>query len=109
MSGHESGKGGVTPEGLVLRIKPSVNLDAKGLSPAEKIIAKAMQDYGCMIGDNEGGTANSIKLERNRPDKTWASVDSSLSLHGLSSIPFNFENYEFIKGGYDPVTRTIRN
>lgn len=103
MSGHESGKGGITPEGLVLRLKPSVDINNRGLSSAEKVIAKAMQEYGCIIGDNEGGTANSVKLERGPDD--WADLDPNMSLNAFNV--FTWDNYEFIRGGYDPVSGNI--
>lgn len=98
MDGYERDKGGITPEGLVIRIKQDVDLDSKGLSPAARIIAQTLKDYGCTIGDNEGGTKNSLKLQRGPTE--WSEVYPDLSLYGLSSIPFS--DFEFIKGGYDP-------
>ena len=74
-SGHESSKGGVlTCEGLILRIKPSVDLRARGLTGGALVIATAMQKYGVVIGDT-GGMAMEIKLENltveGRPE-SWA-------------------------------------
>lgn len=98
MSGYEKDKGGITPEGLVMRIKPEVDINNKGLTPAALVIAKALQEYGCVIGDNDGGTRNSLKLELGR--SRWAEIDPDLSLNGLSSLTFDL--FEFIEGGYDP-------
>lgn len=107
MTGDEGAKGGVVPEGIVIRLKPSVNLnDPKyALSFAEKIIARAIQEYGCMIGDNEGGQINSTKVERGMA--AWSALDPNMNYTALNV--FSWDDYEFITGGYDPVTRTIRN
>lgn len=101
MSGYESGKGGIVPEGIVARIKPSVNIDAKLTNPAAKIIARSLQKYGCMAGDNSGGS-NRLKIERNEAE--WNRL--GITLDSLSNIPW--DDWEFIKGGYDPRTGVIR-
>jgi hypothetical protein len=98
MVGYERGKRGITPEGLVIRIKPEVDLSQKPLSPVARIIAIALQRYGCMIGDNSGGKNNRLKLERN--EAAWAALDPELSFDALASLPWI--DWEFIKGGYDP-------
>jgi hypothetical protein len=103
MIAHETGKGGVTPEGLVLRLKPEVNIDNRGLSFGERTIARALQEYGCIVGDNEGGIGNTIKLERGK--SLWYALDPNLNYEGLSV--FTWDDYEFIQGGYDPVTGSI--
>lgn len=43
------------PEGAVLQLDPALDLDALGLTPVEKIVARAMQEYGIVHGDNNGG------------------------------------------------------
>lgn len=40
------------PEGAQLQLDPNLNLNSLNLSPATKIIAKAMQKYGMYNGDN---------------------------------------------------------
>jgi hypothetical protein len=90
MSGSEQHKGGVVPEGIVLRIKPSVNLRAKHLSPAALVIARALKRYGGIIGDNSG-SGNNLKLQSNA---NWA---HSLRKNSLKSI--RWRDYEFVKGG----------
>ena len=54
------------PEGLRLRIKPSINLHALGLHPQALAIAQAMQTYGVYLGDSGGSTA--LKLEDTRTE-----------------------------------------
>jgi hypothetical protein len=94
MSGSESGKGGIVPEGLAIRIKPNVNLDAKGLKPAAKVIATSLQKYGCVIGDNSG-SGNNLKVQNN------ANWGTTLAPGDLKSIPWS--EWEFVKAGYDPT------
>ena len=96
MVARESGKDGIIPEGIMARIKHSVDLNSLGLSPAELIIATALRDYGCIIGDNDGGTRSSLKLENDYYG--WVDLDPEMSQFGLSVIPFS--DYEFIEGGY---------
>ncbi len=44
------------PEGARLQLDPSINLDNRGLTSSEKIIAKALQEYGMILGDIGGGS-----------------------------------------------------
>jgi hypothetical protein len=64
MVGYESGRGGKeTCEGLVLRIKPEINLAARGISGGALVIAQAMQSYGVVIGDTGNTHDMNLKLE----------------------------------------------
>lgn len=98
MVGYEQNKGGIVPEGIVIRIQPSIDLSKKGLSPAALVIATALQKYGCTIGDNSGGTNNRLKLERG--EQAWKSLDPALTGDALKSLAWS--EWEFIQGGYDP-------
>lgn len=93
MTGSESGKTGVVPEGAVIRIKPSVNLDGLHLSRAARVIARALQRYGAVVGDN-AGSGNSVELQANT---SWSGV---LNKDSLKSIPWR--DYVFVKGGFRP-------
>ena len=93
MTGSESGNSGVVPEGAVIRIKPSVNLRAHHLSRAARIIARALQRYGAVVGDN-AGSGNCIKLQANAH---WGGI---LNRDSLKKIPWR--DYVFVKGGYRP-------
>ncbi|OGD12460.1 hypothetical protein A2576_00130 [Candidatus Amesbacteria bacterium RIFOXYD1_FULL_47_9] len=95
MAGDEGSKGGIVPEGTVIRIKPSVNLASRGLSAPALVIAKALQDYGCLVGDNSG-SGNRLKLEIN--EAAWRNL--GLTYEALSPIPWS--DWEFIQGGYSP-------
>jgi hypothetical protein len=93
MTGSESGHSGVVPEGAVIRIKGSVNLQRLHLSPAARVIARALQKYGAVIGDN-AGSGNSLKLQGNT---NWSGV---LNKDSLRSIPWS--DFVFVKGGFRP-------
>jgi hypothetical protein len=96
LSGHETGKGGVVPEGMVIRVKPSVDLASKGLSAPARVIARALQDYGCLIGDNSG-SGNRLKLERD--EAAWREL--GLTYDALAALPWT--DWEFVAAGYDPA------
>jgi hypothetical protein len=88
MSGGESGHTGIVPEGYFLRLKsnPSTQRLVRALKPRARIVAKALQTYGGMIGDNAGGEKTTIKVQRG------AHV---LSERGLHSIKIG--HYDFVK------------
>jgi hypothetical protein len=93
MTESESGKTGVVPEGAVIRIKRGVDLNALKLSPAARTIARALQRYGAVVGDN-AGQGNSLKLQGNT---NWS---GTLNTDSLRRIPWS--DFVFIKGGYRP-------
>lgn len=62
MAGHESGRGGVIGEGVVMRLKPWVVVRELGLGLTGQKIARMLKRFGVVIGDN-GGTAT-LKIER---------------------------------------------
>lgn len=62
------------PQGLRLRIRPEVDLEALGLDGAALVIARGLQTHGTYVGDNGGRT--SIKLEAGRP---WRLDDDALA------------------------------
>ncbi len=95
MNGHEVGKDGIVPEGIVIRIKSSVDLTTLGLNPAELVIARAFQTYGAIVGDNSGISS----LHRVQYDgAAWAEL--GVTHDSLRAIPWT--DWEFIQGGYDP-------
>ena len=84
MAGFEKGRGGVIPEGMLLRIKPSVDLSKRSLTGAALVVAKALKHFGAIIGDT-GGVAT-LKVER--------------SLEGLdatSLAAIGWSDYEFVR------------
>jgi hypothetical protein len=94
---------GVPPQGLRLRIKPSVDLDELDLDPQALIIARALQVYGTYIGDSGG--RNALKLENTvvqGEGQKWK-VDAE----ALCQLPFSPEYWDVIEAGYDPTGMSI--
>lgn len=63
MVAAEGGQAGWGAEGQRLRIKPSVDLKARGLSGYPLALAKTLQENGAYLGDNSGSTTQ-IKLSQ---------------------------------------------
>ena len=61
MVGPESGKTGWGGEGWRIRIDPTVDLDARDLTPGCLALARTLQESGGYLGDNSG-SATQIKL-----------------------------------------------
>ncbi|MBF0432546.1 MAG: hypothetical protein HQK83_14775 [Fibrobacteria bacterium] len=59
-SDGESERSDALPEGALLQLNPDLNLDSLNLTPYEKTIAKALQEYGMILAD--GGGSNDIGL-----------------------------------------------
>jgi hypothetical protein len=56
MVGAESGKYGWGAEGERIRLKPSINLKARGLTGAALAVARTLKENGAYIGDNSGSS-----------------------------------------------------
>lgn len=72
------------PEGAVVQLNPDLDLDQFDLLPGEKIVAKALQDYGVVIVDNGGAFAVYAEGLYGHPGKSW---DGILTGSGISKIP----------------------
>ena len=81
------GKGGANaiPEGGRIQLDPTLDLDTLSLSPAAKVIARALQEYGAYVGDNSGGIALYAEGLYGKPGQTWAGV---LAYDDLAAIPW---------------------
>jgi len=89
---------GAPPEGLRLRLKPSINLPALGLHPQALAIAQGMQKYGVYLGDSGGTTA--LKLEDTRAEgrgQLW-----TVTADDLCTLPLTAEFWDVLPEGYDP-------
>lgn len=82
------------PEGIVLRIRPSVDLAGLGLSRYALVVATLLQDYGCLVSD--GGAPHAATLRLARAD--W----SSTRLKPTSFASIGWDDWEFVQGGYRP-------
>ena len=88
----------VPPQGLRLRVKPSVDLDSLALAPEALVIARALQDYGFYIGDSGGRTA--VKLENTVVQGDG--VQWALPSDALCALPFTADFWDVLAEGYDP-------
>lgn len=89
---------GAPPEGLRLRLKPSLDLQALRLHPQALVIAQALQKYGVYIGDSGGTT--SLKLEDTRAEgrgQLW-----TVTADDLCMLPFTPQYWDVLPEGYDP-------
>ena len=83
-------------EGARLRLKPEIDLDGFDLSPAQRSIATALQEYGAVIGDQSGSTAI-LKVENTVAEGRGQLWDGILRPDSLSM--FDLDDYEFVKRG----------
>jgi hypothetical protein len=99
MTGHESGSSDpyAPPEGTRIRIKQSVNLSLLGLSPAALVVARALQKYGALIGDQSAGPIN-LKVENTVAERRGYLWKDVLTTTSLSRIRLNM--FEVIRLGY---------
>jgi hypothetical protein len=89
----------VPPQGLRMRIDPSVDLSQLDLPPQADVIARALQRYGFYIGDSGGTT--SLKLEDTAAEgrgQLW-----SLPADALCGLPFSEAYWDVVAEGYDPT------
>lgn len=82
------------PEGALLQLDPGLDLETFGLSREEKIVAKALQEYGAVMTDYAGGVTLYGEGLWSHKGKSWKGV---LDEEGLRKIPFR--HYRFIESG----------
>lgn len=70
------------PEGAHVRLDPTVNLAALSLTPAERAVGKALQDYGGYVVDR-GGAPLSVSFELDPTAAGGNSVGSAYQRAGL--------------------------
>jgi hypothetical protein len=95
---YEGSDPAVPPQGLRLRIKPSIHLESLQLSPEALVIARALQRYGFYIGDSGGTTA--LKLENTGAEgrgRLW-----KVTAYDLCGLPFTTRYWDVLAEGYDP-------
>jgi hypothetical protein len=87
------------PEGTRIRIRPGVHLNQLHLSPAAMVIARALQRYGAVIGDQTGGPIV-LKAENTIAERRGYLWKGVLSPTSLQHIPLRY--FEVIAPGYKP-------
>jgi hypothetical protein len=86
----------VPPQGLRMRIKPSVDLRDFDLHPTALIIARALQRYGVYIGDSAGVTT--LKLEATATEGRGQLWD--VTARELCDLPLSPAFWDVIRPGY---------
>lgn len=95
---------GAIPEGARLQLDPDLELDLLDLTPAEKMIARALQEYGMILVDNGGGVeleaVNPIGYDSD-PYSTYFHIDEE-GLAYITSIPLNRFRVLKLPAQYNP-------
>lgn len=87
MVGAESGKNGYGAEGQRIRIRATVDLTTRGLTPAGLVVARTLQRYGAYLGDNSG-SGSGMKAQQGSTQIT------KTALAGLT-----WDDFEFLAKG----------
>lgn len=105
-SGDEDGVGSI-PEGAHVKIRGSVDINSLVKDPEARIIARALQRYGAIIGDQTDNSAR-LKLENlyvegaNRPSGAPTSWSGVLPADAFRKLPFTRRFWVFKTLGWDP-------
>jgi hypothetical protein len=93
MTGSESGKAGFGAEGERIRIRPDVDLAARGLTGAALAVARTLQENGAYIGDNSG---SSTQIKASQPGAYTGTNLTTDALQGKIS----WTDFEVIPRGW---------
>jgi hypothetical protein len=94
MTGAESGKAGWGAEGERIRIRPDLDLEARGLSGAALAIARTLQENGAYIGDNSG---SSTQLKASQPHNYTGTNLTTDALRGK----ITWADFEVVPRGWE--------
>jgi hypothetical protein len=88
--GHKRNDSLAVPEGALLQLNPAIDINSLGLNTANKIVARALQEYGMYNSDNAG---DFIIYAENFVGKTnmWTGN------YALSGLPFSPRDFRVIK------------
>lgn len=88
MTGHESSKNGFGAEGERMIIRPDINIEARTMSAAGKVLARTLQRYGMIIGDNAGGQGTLKAEVESKTHPVWNGLLTQKSLQGITWADF---------------------
>ncbi|MGI5125258.1 hypothetical protein ACQEVB_00445 [Pseudonocardia sp. CA-107938] len=86
-SDGSSGGDDAIPEGARLRLDPSINLASLGLNRYEMMIARALQQYGMILGDTSGGFTIYAQHPQSVPGGSYGGMLPDNTWVDLSKIP----------------------
>lgn len=87
------------PEGVVIRIKRSVDIGAVKTSPEVKAVLHGLQDFGCLVVD--GGSSKYFNIIFAENDSFSFPDGNVIGENALGVVPLT--SYEFVKAAYDPT------
>jgi len=87
------------PEGALLQLDPALDLSGFDLLPGERVVARALQEYGMVLVDVAQGSTLYAEGLWGHPGRSWKGV--LRKSEGIKSIPV--ERYRLLEFG--PVTR----
>lgn len=90
------------PQGALIQLDPQLDLEQFGLTPHEKTIAKALQEYGAALVMYAGSTTLFGEGLWTKKGKSW---DGILEEDGMMKIPF--EHYRFVESGVTVPTGMV--
>jgi hypothetical protein len=93
---QDQGHTGVIPEGVVMRIKPGIDV-ASRVSGGCLVLARACQRYGILVGDSSGNRTT-IK---GQADVDWTKFGMPGDYHALRAFPIA-RDWQFVKAGFRP-------
>lgn len=86
-SDGQTGGDDAIPQGARLRLDPSINLGSLGLNRYELMIARAMQQYGMILGDTSGGFTIYAQHPQSVPGGSYGGLLPDNTWVDLSKIP----------------------
>ncbi len=92
------------PEGSLIQLDPALDLSRFSLSPAARVVTRALQEYGAVLCDYGGSASLYGELLEPHPGKTWRG-----SLGEEDLFPIRFEHFRVLEsdrvqaGGSHPV------
>jgi hypothetical protein len=76
------------PEGALVQLDPSFDVDAQSWPSWEKTVAHALQDYGAVVVDTGGSVSIRAESNLNRGYDAWGKVGIH-DTQSLSNLPWN--------------------
>ena len=72
-----------------MRLDPSLDLDSLGLTPPEKTIARALQEFGMILADSSGGFSLYAPHPHSFPTDPYPARFGTDDYAGIQKIPFD--------------------
>lgn len=84
------------PEGALVQLDPNLDLDQFELTPGERVVAVALQEYGAVLVDVAVGTPLYAEGLWGHPDKSWDGILHEWN-EGINTIPI--EHFRILEVG----------